>query len=984
MMKIYILLVTAFVAVSFGKVNPLLKKGAAIKDIGNTQQVQYIQTPFTQISYRPTLNIVNNVIVYVSRTITSSACDIDALGHESCPINKEQCPATKEYVTGSSTRGEEYLSCGALHSSSYYNPGINKCILPSSSAKVCKNYTGYSYDSVTDKCKKLSTYQPSVSYNTVSRSWLWCDLTCNYSHFLNTMLPVILAAGGTTILKSVQQYKVYGITVYGVTTDATLPFYIKVDSGAWMKVNPGEPFYIWEKGLMNAAGVAQMGGATPTLYFQTNVPVYVCDSGYTQYLENSVPSCKKTSYATPKCDVSFFPQRNNDTCRGDKKKYAFYIYTCPTVPNIYNNQYYPLEQGGDCGENNLAIDANSDGVLDQCNDLTPPTNNCERVNHTCPLDPTKTCVTEATKRLLVNPAKIIGEYKSKEYGLSRDAECSNPDKNCLYSIESISGSENTLCFRDKRGQEGCFTAKGECKFDGVINDYLVHVKPLLSFLNSPDEVVDGYHKKIEKDFDSPTQISLDFDKIEGSTYPLEAVKKSAIPGEQITVDFWIYWEGGNGIALSFGSYNLWYSQGSLGFNSSEGALYGIGGTDFMKNSWHRISAVFTHKDIVQNELYIDGIKQTLSEQRTDTLHNPELSDITGQLILSGLSGQDTHTLKSKIAGLNIYDGRLSPEQIKRLNVGGSKGGVSRLRIHDNAITGYDIDNTDLGTITSTCQLSGKVGGFERTVPSSPIVIADPIISAKVIDNRISFWGSYNNAEEMGFIEVMKYVKPMDIIDGYRHEFEDEEALYSKGFTGFISGANDMTYAISANPMTISECKAYIQGTKYFIAERDISDSIGIKMINLLSLYSDHSFGEYCIIQRKGMYGNLEAKYAVTDATGVDPAYYCSPWNCEDNQCGYASCQGSTDGNLIKDEDKVNLLSSVCLGQKCDYTSPYFRYCGRPDGCDTNDPTIMEAADGTCKKATCDGDDLFSRSTGSCEKLGCEYIEMDGKCVKKLY
>lgn len=1158
MIRNYILLTVALCAFAYGKVNPLLEKGATIKDIGSAQHVQYIQTPFTQISYPPTLNIVNNVIVYTSREITSAGCNIDDLDHETCPLDKEQCPVTKEYVTGSSVRGEEYLSCGALHSSSVYNAPLGKCELPSNVAKVCKTYTGSIYDSPTDKCVTTTNYRaPITSYQTVQGKFWWCGDSCNVYQLPNAMMAVeqnsvIQAAGGTYIKITGKRPRGAFSSYYNFQTDIVQPIYMNVNNGAWMKINPGENFEAFYKGILTASGETQSGGGKPTVYFKTDIPVYTCNAGDRQYVVNSTPWCEHIAYSAPKCDVNFFPERDYAVCRGDKQKYSFYTYVCPTSTNIYDNGYTPLDPGGDCGENSLTIDANSDGVMDQCNVSTPPTGNCERVNYICPLNAAKPCVTEATKRPLVNPAKLSGEYKAGEYGFIRDTACSNPDQNCLYSIENIVGTSNTLCFKDKKGEEGCFTAQGECTFDGIINDYLIYNKPLFSFLNSPDEVIDGYHDKIAKDFDSPTAISLDFNSIDGSSYPLEQVKQTASVGDQITIDFWMYWRGGKGMPVAFEKYDLWMSNG-FGFNTSGGDLYGIADTASLLNSWHRITAVFTHKDILQNELYIDGIKQTLSEQKANIVHKNDLADITKLLQLSGWTSDTRYSLDSKIAGFNVYDGGLAPEQIKRLTDGGTNGGISRLRVYGNSITGYDMHNTELGVITSTCELSGKVGGFERTVqveeetmmdtmydkyqlrfpfksitassacdvneynmtfsirtvdeitsavfdyvqhgdylaiwvndtlvnvypnggtkleliapstvdygtgtgtcelgnptvtnntidirpylkvgensirfkamtagtgsagaafevvmppnniycgaqctlthiaydhtaPASTTIlidktIADPIVSAKIIDNRISFWGSYNNAGEMGYIDILKYVNPVDIIDGYRHEFEEEVTLWNKGFTGFASASNDMTYAVSADPMTIAECQDKMLGTKYFLAERDVTDVVGIRRINELSLYPDDSFGDYCIIQKRGLYGNFDAEYAVTDATGAEQAYYCSPWNCENHQCGYAECQANTDGSLIKDGDKVNLLSTVCLEQKCDYTSPYFRYCGNPNGCDTNDPTVMEAQDGTCKKASCDNDDLFDSKTGSCEKLGCEFIEMDGKCVKKLY
>jgi hypothetical protein len=1513
------------------QVNPLLKKGEAISDIGNTGNGQFIEVPLSTVFYAPTMHIIDNIIVYSDRLVTSDDCIIDGLNHEACPLDKKECDANTEYTQGTSAKGEGHISCSQLDNTSYFSDSLNKCVLPASSAKVCKNYAGSHYDSTRDKCVSEENYKPNVLTNTVTAKWWRCHSGCDWTYdntgpvsgnFIPRMLPVIKAAGGTFLSRT-------GITY---SHDAKVPFTVKAGGASAITIKPSENFTSPDNGRTwkNKQGdTSYSGESKPYIYFSVSTTepyspvatdVSVCNDHYLSIFVNYVPSkntlqllyinsdpnhvigsncsygtklknviidfdasksftsnisssgggcstknfftnfyglpisskilsqsemvdlaysknsiyhysdaygtphvsdvstgyfkfnialctaggaqnpqvsfqkkgckpgqheisvngetlCVKEKLSLPLCDNPYFSEREKNECLGEQKTYSFYNYSCPSDLNVYDNPWNIIDPGGDCGEYSLAVDTDGDGIKDQCNSPTPSSKNCERTVYNCSFNPDAVCildekeldyndftkwtvenynnistasdwevlnknsviqhkngyptyflsnyvlrdghitmegtfktddpgdndwfgfvfgfkdrknyflldmsrwkndnykanhdaqgnptggaipltlskvtnlnsygplwshtdsgdnfkvlqrkdnggwtsgqeykikldvtrndikvwigkvgqpmtldinyhsdialdvtgklgfynfsiskvtykdfkiewvdgenVTKIFKRPLVNPSTLVGEYKESEYGSLREGMCTDSDKQCLYALSRITATNNKLCLEDKTGRKGCFESLGECTFDGSINDYGIKNAPLYSFLNSPDEVIDGYHANIKKDFNSPTDISLDFTDLPTSNYLLDQVKTNASLGDKITIDFWLYWRGGRGMPIGFNIYDLWITDYlgffKFGFNTGTGDLYGIRDIDFLKNSWHRITAVFTQGDILQNELYIDGVKQTLSEQHyTRLTHNNARADITKPLQLSGWTISSSYSLDAKIAGLNVYDGRLSLEQIQRLVSGGTIGGISRLKIGKNSISGFDAENTLLGEINSSCELSGKVGfegkdskelcavirlkprnfistkslgvlystgngnpigygndviwagplpvppradlpkhwsrcGYPTSSPLQEIVevqgdsfenfylssdstevsfcdgggsdgnwfvyknrvleacspneravtvdgqqycayqsfskgvcetdinnitadmiettldaggvtvnsiyhnvkVANPITAAKVIDNRIEFWNSYENKGNSGHIEIMKKVSDKDSGEGFRHEFEEMTKLYSEGFTAFKTYDNNMTYATSLNPMSSSECQGFLQGTHYSLAERNASDTIGLGAINTFSHYIDGSFGEYCIIQRAGMYDNNHARYAIKDTLleKVYTAYYCSPWGCSNHKCGYAECPDNFMGTTIQPDDKNRILAETCLDQKCDITKDYFRYCGSPSGCDENDPTVTQTQEGTCKKAACNGEDLFDSSTGQCEKEGCKYMMRGGKCFKKLY
>jgi hypothetical protein len=760
------------------------------------------------------------------------------------------------------------------------------------------------------------------------------------------------------------------------------------------------------------------------------------------------------------------------------------------------------------------------------------------------------------KRPLLDMTKIDGAFMPGEYGLYRDNLCSSPDKNCPYALESIVAKGNTLCFGNKRSQEGCFEFNNVCRFDGEINDYLIYNKKLFSFLNSPDEIIDGYHELIEKDFSSPTLISLDFNRTSGSSYPLGQILSSAKVGDQVTVDFWMYWEGNTGMPLGFEKYDLWIrADDSFGFNTANSDVYGVQNISDFKNKWTRVTAIFTHGDVGRNQLYFNGEKQKMNILNTSWLNSN--ADLTKPLQLSGWGANTNYyySFNGKIAGLNIYQGALSEKQIARLASGGSRSGISRLKIYDKKIVGYDVNDTTLGEITSTCRLSGKAGRYSRNATiehnetvsyvlgyynmkfphhdiqppyrvcqmndwvmefevkdirelhhavleklefddhaaiwvndvflgewpnggtqleiqsnsptrvdygtgtrsceigdtslllsiellpylrdgnntvrirtatygsgnidasidlltsennvvcansdtcqitweqyhstieedrsySAELVVASPLVAAKAASNRINFWSSYANVGSVGHLEVLKEVREQDIKEGYAHEFEELEKLYSLGFTGFISQENNKTYAISANPMDVSTCMSKLSGTRYTLAEKNSEDFLSDWAINSISYYENGGFGDHCIIQSNGKRDNLNAYYAVKKVEA--DRYFCSPWGCFNGACGYAECPSGFSGDVIRSEDRATLTSGVCTEQKCDMSMKFFGYCGNPNGCDEEDPTVAQTQGGVCKKAVCHDGDFFDVSTGQCEKTDCAYIKKDGKCLKKLY
>ena len=80
-----------------------------------------------------------------------------------------------------------------------------------------------------------------------------------------------------------------------------------------------------------------------------------------------------------------------------------------------------------------------------------------------------------------------------------------------------------------------------------------------------------------------------------------------------TVSFWMDWNGTNNeIPLGLSGEDLYFDNGEFGFNGVGPNVYGISSAS-LKNSWHLVTAVFVDGNGTNDQLWIDGVKQTLTQ-----------------------------------------------------------------------------------------------------------------------------------------------------------------------------------------------------------------------------------------------------------------------------------------------------------------------------------------------------------------------------------
>lgn len=148
----------------------------------------------------------------------------------------------------------------------------------------------------------------------------------------------------------------------------------------------------------------------------------------------------------------------------------------------------------------------------------------------------------------------------------------------------------------------------------------------------------------------------------GGTITVDNLGLSTADGAQATVSFWMKWEGNDReMPIGWNYHDLWLRSGHFGFNTFNNDIYGIQSTN-LAYTWHHVAAVFTNGDVAPNELYINGIKESLSQLR-NTPYLPN-AIIAQTLSISGYNNSSSYRLRGQIDNLKIYQGQASEEQIK--------------------------------------------------------------------------------------------------------------------------------------------------------------------------------------------------------------------------------------------------------------------------------------------------------------------------------
>jgi hypothetical protein len=141
--------------------------------------------------------------------------------------------------------------------------------------------------------------------------------------------------------------------------------------------------------------------------------------------------------------------------------------------------------------------------------------------------------------------------------------------------------------------------------------------------------------------------------------------------QTITIEMWANVKSfGGGMFFGWLAYDVWSYQGALGFNTANNDLYGISLQKVqdlnLENRWaHYVFVMSSNGDYRVNEIYIDGVKQTLSQQHSKQ-DKSNVSFNNGEGRIGGWRRDDGYRQEMNLGIFAIYELGLTQEEITRL------------------------------------------------------------------------------------------------------------------------------------------------------------------------------------------------------------------------------------------------------------------------------------------------------------------------------
>lgn len=150
----------------------------------------------------------------------------------------------------------------------------------------------------------------------------------------------------------------------------------------------------------------------------------------------------------------------------------------------------------------------------------------------------------------------------------------------------------------------------------------------------------------------------------GGAFSITGLPVSTTTGANTSVAFWMYWDGANSVMpIGWGRYDLWFTGTVFGFNTSNSDVYGIASAG-LANGWHHVAAVFTNGSVTNNQLYIDGVLQTLTQRASSP--SLTLAVVQSTLQVGGWTNTTGYRFSGRLDELKVYNGTISQAQVTAL------------------------------------------------------------------------------------------------------------------------------------------------------------------------------------------------------------------------------------------------------------------------------------------------------------------------------
>ncbi|HUY32931.1 MAG TPA: PKD domain-containing protein [Pirellulales bacterium] len=181
-------------------------------------------------------------------------------------------------------------------------------------------------------------------------------------------------------------------------------------------------------------------------------------------------------------------------------------------------------------------------------------------------------------------------------------------------------------------------------------------------------------------------------------------------GAQNTVSFWMKWDGTNTqMPIAFGfngnTYDLELDNGYLAFNTGNNDLYGVSSAA-LANQWHLITAIFTNGNVSQNQLWIDGVQQTLSQ----VLGTPSANSVTNLADVGGTAG---YYFSGELNQFAFFNQALTATQIQAQYAARANGTYNATVIGQGPVAYYPMNETS-GTVAVDSSGYGNNGAISAS------------------------------------------------------------------------------------------------------------------------------------------------------------------------------------------------------------------------------------------------------------------------------
>ena len=195
----------------------------------------------------------------------------------------------------------------------------------------------------------------------------------------------------------------------------------------------------------------------------------------------------------------------------------------------------------------------------------------------------------------------------------------------------------------------------------------------------------------------------------GGAFDMTGLPVSTASGDTTSVSFWMFWDGTNSVMpMGWQYHDLWLYNGAFGFNSGAGDIYGVSSAS-LANSWHHVAVVFTNNNMTNNEIYIDGVAQTLSQQHSSP--NNSNSVVNSHMRIGGWWGSNGYRFSGRLDELKVYTGSISQAEVLADKDKGCNDPVAWWKMDEPAWTGAGAELLDAsGNGHDASAVNGLVNG----------------------------------------------------------------------------------------------------------------------------------------------------------------------------------------------------------------------------------------------------------------------------------